>query len=498
MSRYLVGMVTCASRAEARALARAVLEPKLAACVNIVPVIESHYWWQGKLERSAECLLLIKTTGAKAPSVMRAIKAAHGYEVPEIIFLSVARGEKRYLKWLRDAVMSVAFCCLLGTARGDVVDDLLGQLRSGNDEARAEAADRLTQLGGERVVNQFRVMIASANGEARQMAVTGLLRVSDADADLELVHSRLRDDSDSMVRWSAALALGQSGRREAVSWLETAVKSDASAPVREMAAESLAKLRGQVTWWRSLDEALKEARKSKRLVLAYFFVPDSAYCRQFESGVLAAGEVAGRAMEFVCARVDAAVHGEQARRYDVRGVPTVVLLDGKGGELSRAAGMVEKERLLARMAQAQRGTDSFRELQQQATQAPSDVTANWKVAALCLDEGREDLAEPHLRNVIAHDESNRRGHTADALLALGVVLGQQGRHAKAAYCYEQLLERWPAFARKDKALYCLGLSRLALGQNEKGRAALEQLARECPSSTVVKQATEALQKLGAR
>jgi len=497
VSGCVVGMVTCGSKAEARALARAVLEPKLAACVNIVAGVESHYWWQGKLERSAECLLLIKTTQAKTAAVTRAIKAAHSYEVPEIIFVRIARGESRYLKWLRAAVAALALLCVASSLRGDVIDDAVKQLRSGNEEARAEAAERLAQLGGERAVKQFRAMIASPGAEARQMAVSGLLRVSEADEDLELVRGALQD-KESLVRWSAALALGQSGRREAVPWLETAAKSDASELVREVAAESLVKLRAQLFWWRSLDAALKEARKTKQFVLAYFFVPESAHCRQFESVVLAAPEVAARAREFVCVRVDATTHPSEASRYDVRGAPTVLLLDGEGVELARAAGVVEKERLLARMAQARRGSESFRELQRRAQRDPSDVTANWKVAETCLDEGREDLAEPHLRNVIGHDEANRSGWTADALLALGVVLGHQGRHAQAAYCYEQLLERWPAFARKDKVLYCLGLSRLAMGQKEKGRAALEQLAREFPDSAVVKQAGQALEKLGAK
>jgi periplasmic divalent cation tolerance protein len=385
MSGCVVGLVTCGSKAEARKLAQAVLEPKLAACVNIVTGVESHYWWQGRLERGAEWLLLIKTTGAKSAAVERAIKAAHRYEVPEIIFVRIARGERRYLKWLRGAVAALALCC--ASVNADVFDDTLKQLRSGDDEARAEAAERLAQLGGERAVKQFRAMIASPGAEARQMGVSGLLRVSGAKEDLELVRARLAEDKASQVRWSAALALGQAGRAEAVPCLEKAAKSDVSELVREMAAESLAKLAParRVAEWRE------------------------------------------------CARRE-----------------------------------------------------------------PSDATANWKAAESYLEEGREDLAEPHLRNVIGHDEANKSGCTPEALLALGVVLGHRGRHAQAVYCCEQLLERWPSFGRRDKVLYCLGLSRLALGRKEQGRAALEQLTREFPGSSVVKQARETLEKLGAK
>jgi periplasmic divalent cation tolerance protein len=104
MTGVVVGMVTCASRAEARKIARAILTKKLAACVNIVNGLESHYWWQGKLESARECLLLIKTTRARQRVVMNAVKAAHSYEVPEVIFVPVEAGERNYLNWLRKSV----------------------------------------------------------------------------------------------------------------------------------------------------------------------------------------------------------------------------------------------------------------------------------------------------------------------------------------------------------------------------------------------------------
>ena len=100
MTNAVVGMVTCSSRAEARKVAKAVLTKKLAACVNIVNGLESHYWWRGKLESAREYLLLIKTTRARTRAVTSAVKAAHSYEVPEIIFLPILAGERRYLGWL--------------------------------------------------------------------------------------------------------------------------------------------------------------------------------------------------------------------------------------------------------------------------------------------------------------------------------------------------------------------------------------------------------------
>ena len=104
MSQTVIGLVTCGSRAEARKLARAVLTPKLAACVNIVGGIESHFWWQGKLDRANEYLLLIKTTAAKTQAVTQVIQAHHHYEVPEIIFTPIVAGARNYLQWIKESV----------------------------------------------------------------------------------------------------------------------------------------------------------------------------------------------------------------------------------------------------------------------------------------------------------------------------------------------------------------------------------------------------------
>ena len=108
------------------------------------------------------------------------------------------------------------------------------------------------------------------------------------------------------------------------------------------------------------------------------------------------------------------------------------------------------------------------------------------------------MAEPNLRNVIGHDEENRYGYTDNAMFALGFVLGKRGQYAQAVYSLKHLIERWPSFKDKDKALYCLGLSQLALGQQEQGRATLEELIREFPDGAVAKAAKQALEKLGSK
>ena len=163
--------------------------------------------------------------------------------------------------------------------------------------------------------------------------------------------------------------------------------------------------------------------------------------------------------------------------------------------MSRVAGLVEKEQLLAKLDEAKRSKLTFREARRLAMKSPGDVQANWKVAETYLEEGREDLAEPHLRNVIEHDEQNQYGYTDKAMFALGFALGKRGEYAQAAYSFEKLLERWPEYKDKDKALYCLALSDLAIGKKEKGRARLEQLLQEFPNNSIAKSAQTALDKL---
>jgi TolA-binding protein len=278
--------------------------------------------------------------------------------------------------------------------------------------------------------------------------------------------------------------------------LEEVAKSDESDSVKEAAAEAVTKLQSSINWMRSMPEALKKARELNKPVLAYFFLRGSEICEKLDEGVLANRAVLDEAEKFVCVRVNAATQSEPARKYDVRGAPTILLLDGEGNEMARVTGLVDKPALISKLSEARRSKLTFREARRAALKDSADVQANWKVAETYLEEGREDLAEPFLRNVVEHDESNRYGFTDNAMFALGFALGKRGQYAQAAYSFEHLLQRWPQFKDKDKALYCLGLCQLALGQKDKGRAALEQLVREFPESKTVESAKRALVKLG--
>jgi periplasmic divalent cation tolerance protein len=102
--RFHVVLVTAPDVKAARALARAALAARLIACANLVPRLESHYWWKGKMESSAEVLLIMKTTQVKLRLLEELFLRKHPYDMPEILALTVERGTRRYLDWLAGSV----------------------------------------------------------------------------------------------------------------------------------------------------------------------------------------------------------------------------------------------------------------------------------------------------------------------------------------------------------------------------------------------------------
>jgi periplasmic divalent cation tolerance protein len=91
---------TYPSLVEAERIGKAVLERRLAACVNILPGMISHYWWQGAIERGEEVVMIIKTRASLAGEVNAAVKAMHSYTTPAIVVLPIEDGEPGYLEWL--------------------------------------------------------------------------------------------------------------------------------------------------------------------------------------------------------------------------------------------------------------------------------------------------------------------------------------------------------------------------------------------------------------
>ena len=98
---FRIALVTAPDLKTARRLARTALQARLIACANLVPKIESHYRWQGKIEQSAEVLLILKTTTRNLSKLEKLIISEHPYDTPEFLVVSLQSGNQRYLEWLR-------------------------------------------------------------------------------------------------------------------------------------------------------------------------------------------------------------------------------------------------------------------------------------------------------------------------------------------------------------------------------------------------------------
>jgi periplasmic divalent cation tolerance protein len=100
MEQALLVLTNVADIASARLLARALVEQRLAACVNMLPAVQSVYRWNGAVEEAAEVTLLVKTTAARYPELERAIRLLHPYDLPELIALPISAGLPPYLAWI--------------------------------------------------------------------------------------------------------------------------------------------------------------------------------------------------------------------------------------------------------------------------------------------------------------------------------------------------------------------------------------------------------------
>ena len=100
---YVLVLSTLPGDTDAGAFARALVEDRLAACVNLLPLMESVFRWEGRIDRDTERQMLIKTARERVPALWERVRALHPYDVPEFIVLPIVDGNAAYLKWLAEA-----------------------------------------------------------------------------------------------------------------------------------------------------------------------------------------------------------------------------------------------------------------------------------------------------------------------------------------------------------------------------------------------------------
>lgn len=104
---YAIVLVTAPNLKAARMLGRAALKARLVACANVVKGIESHYWWQGRIETATEVLLILKTSRGRLADLEKMVVSLHPYDTPEFVVLEIQAGNRRYLDWLSASVRGV-------------------------------------------------------------------------------------------------------------------------------------------------------------------------------------------------------------------------------------------------------------------------------------------------------------------------------------------------------------------------------------------------------
>jgi periplasmic divalent cation tolerance protein len=101
---HLVIMVTAASEKQAKRICDILLESKVIACANIIRGVQSFFWWKGKVDRSRELLLVMKSRSELLEEIVRLVRENHSYDVPEVIALPLVGGDPEYLRWIDDSV----------------------------------------------------------------------------------------------------------------------------------------------------------------------------------------------------------------------------------------------------------------------------------------------------------------------------------------------------------------------------------------------------------
>lgn len=101
---YIVIFITASNKKEAKRLAQALIRNKLAACVNIIDAVTSLFWWQGKIDKANEVMLVAKSKKEKLAKIIACVKSLHSYQVPEIIALPIIGGNSAYLKWIEESL----------------------------------------------------------------------------------------------------------------------------------------------------------------------------------------------------------------------------------------------------------------------------------------------------------------------------------------------------------------------------------------------------------
>jgi periplasmic divalent cation tolerance protein len=104
---YILAIITTPNIEESEKIAHELLKRRLTACVNIIPLVKSRYWWKGNIESDDESLIIVKSKKELFDELLKTVKTLHSYEVPEIISFQIQKGYKDYLSWIEKSVKNI-------------------------------------------------------------------------------------------------------------------------------------------------------------------------------------------------------------------------------------------------------------------------------------------------------------------------------------------------------------------------------------------------------
>ena len=102
---YSIVYITTSGDLESKKIAKKLLEEKIAACINIIPTIESIYLWKGKIEQDSESIMLVKTKSEMVEEVIKRVEELHSYEIPCVLEITVNKGSKNYIEWMKSELI---------------------------------------------------------------------------------------------------------------------------------------------------------------------------------------------------------------------------------------------------------------------------------------------------------------------------------------------------------------------------------------------------------
>ena len=348
---------------------------------------------------------------------------------------------------------------------GDLADpqaipELKKLLKDPSMLVRHGAVESLVQIDGPEVERIFQEIAQSGNIEWKRLGAVGLGLIGCSEESFQLL-LQMTGDVNWQVRWASAYGLGSLGDSRAESVLQLISKTDSNEEVRKAAQQSLEKIKSQTRWYHSLEEALRSNQKEKKFIFVLFQIPNSIPSKMLKNQILSQPQIIDRLRNFVCVRMNPKVSLESVEKYRVQGVPTILLLDDQGALRDRMDGLIEIKQFEEKIKKWSEGLKD---------QDVDQINQKWILANELLDAERFAEAVPLMEELVLQGRIN-----AQVLLYLGYSYGKLGQHSKAVEILERLLKEYPDFKEKDKGMYCLSLSYLALGRLDQAQSTLKIL-----------------------